>query len=114
MCIRDRSTTFSATQIQGEIVADFSVLPTRVGASEIHVYLTPPGGSLKPVASVKMSFTLPSRDIPAIPVDLIEIGPNHWSGVMQFPYAGEWSMETRVQPKPNSTLLYTASVRIND
>jgi len=108
------SSTFSATQIQGETVADFSVLPTRVGASEIHVYLTPPGGSLKPVASVKMSFTLPSRDIPAIPVDLIEIGPNHWSGVMQFPYAGEWSMETRVQPTPNSTLLYTASVRIND
>ena len=108
------SSSFSATQIQGEIVADFSILPTRVGAAEIHVYLTPPGGSLKPVTSVKMSFTLPSRDIPAIPVDLIEIGPNHWSGVMQFPYSGEWSMETRVQPTENSTLLYTASVTIND
>lgn len=108
------SSSFSATQIQGEIVADFSILPTRVGAAEIHVYLTPPGGSLKPVTSVKMSFTLPSRDIPAIPVDLIEIGPNHWSGVMQFPYSGEWSMETRVQPTENSTLLYTASVPIND
>lgn len=108
------SSTFSATQIQGEIVADFSILPTRVGAAEIHVYLTPPGGSLKPVASVKMSFTLASRDIPPIPVKLIEIGPNHWSGVMQFPYAGEWSMETRVQPTENSTLLYTASVPIND
>ena len=108
------STSFSATQIQGEVVADFSILPTRVGASEIHVYLTPPGGSLKPVASVKMSFTLPSQDIPSIPVDLIEIGPNHWSGVMQFPYAGEWSMETRVQPTENSTLLYTASVTISD
>ena len=108
------SSTFSATQIQSDIVADFSILPTRVGAAEIHVYLTPPGGSLKPVSSVKMSFTLPSRDIPAIPVDLIEVGPNHWSGVMQFPYSGEWSMETRVQPKPNSTLLYTASVPIND
>jgi copper transport protein len=108
------SSTFSATQIQSDIVADFSILPTRVGVAEIHVYLTPPGGSLKPVSSVKMSFTLPSRDIPAIPVDLIEVGPNHWSGVMQFPYSGEWSMETRVQPKPNSTLLYTASVPIND
>ena len=108
------STTFSATQIQGDVVADFSILPTRVGAAEIHVYLTPPGGSLKAVSSVKMSFSLPSRDIPAIPVKLIEIGPNHWSGVMQFPYEGEWSMEARVQPTPNSTLLYTASVPIND
>jgi len=108
------SSSFSATQIQGEVVADFSILPTRIGAAEIHVYLTPPGGSLKPVSEVKMSFTLPSRDIPAIPVGLIEIGPNHWSGVMQFPYAGEWSMETRVQPTENSTLLYTASVTISD
>ncbi len=108
------ATSFSATQIQRDIVADFSILPTRAGAAEIHVYLTPPGGSLKPVDTVRMSFTLPSRDIPAIPVDLIEIGPNHWSGVMQFPYAGEWSMETRVQPEPNSTLLYTATVPIND
>lgn len=108
------SSSFSATQIQGEVVADFSILPTRIGAAEIHVYLTPPGGSLKPVSEVKMSFTLPSQDIPSIPVDLIEIGPNHWSGVMQFPYAGEWSMETRVQPTENSTLLYTASVTITD
>ena len=108
------SSSFSATQIQGEVVADFSILPTRIGAAEIHVYLTPPGGSLKPVSEVTMSFTLPSQDIPSIPVDLIEIGPNHWSGVMQFPYAGEWSMETRVQPTENSTLLYTASVTISD
>ncbi|MGA0118103.1 MAG: copper resistance CopC/CopD family protein [Ilumatobacteraceae bacterium] len=108
------SNTFSATQIQSDIVADFSILPTRVGAAEIHVYLTPPGGSLEPVDDVLMSFKLPSRDIPSIPVDLIEIGPNHWSGVMQFPYAGEWSMEARVQPQPNFTLLYTATVPIND
>lgn len=108
------SSTFSATQIQQDVVADFSILPTRVGTAEIHVYLTPPGGSLSPVESVAMSFTLPSRNIPAIPVKLIEIGPNHWSGVMQFPYAGEWSMETRVMPTANSTLLYTASVSIND
>ena len=107
------TTSFSATQIQGEVVADFSILPTRVGAAEVHVYLTPPGGSLSPVSSVKMSFTLPSQDIPSIPVDLIEIGPNHWSGVMQFPYAGEWSMEPRVQPTENSTLWYTASVTLH-
>lgn len=108
------STSFSATQIQSDVVADFSILPTRIGAAEVHVYLTPPGGSLKPVENVQMSFTLPSRDIPAIPVDLIEIGPNHWSGVMQFPYAGEWSMEARVRSTTNSTLLYTAEVPIND
>jgi len=108
------STSFSSTQIQGYVVVDFSIVPTRVGAAEVHVYLTPPGGSLAPVDSVEMSFTLPARGIPAIPVDLIEIGPNHWSGVMQFPYSGKWTLESRVSPQPNSTLLYTADVDISD
>ena len=108
------STSFSSTQIQGDVVVDFSILPTRVGAAEVHVYLTPPGGSLAPVDNVEMSFTLPARGIPAIPVDLIEIGPNHWSGVMQFPYSGKWTLESRVSPQPNSTLLYTADVDISD
>ncbi len=105
---------FGATQIQADVVADFSVLPTRVGGSEVHVYLTPPGGSLSPVENVEMSFTLPSRGIPAIPVKLVEVGPNHWSGIMQFPYPGSWTMETRVQPTKNSTLLYTADVNVVD
>lgn len=108
------ATSFSSTQIQGDVVADFSVLPVRVGASEVHVYLTPPGGSISPVDNVEMSFTLPSRGIPAIPVSLIEIGPNHWSGVMQFPYEGEWTLESRVNPTQSSTLLYTATVTITD
>ena len=108
------TTSFSSTQIQGDVVADFSVLPVRVGASEVHVYLTPPGGSITPVHNVEMSFTLPSRGIPAIPVSLIEIGPNHWSGVMQFPYEGEWMLESRVNPIENSTLLFTATVTITD
>ncbi len=105
---------FSATQIQADVVADFSILPTRVGGAEVHVYLTPPGGSLSPVENVAMSFTLPSRGIPAIPVKLVEVGPNHWSGVMQFPYAGSWTLEARVQPEKNSTLLYTADVEVAD
>ena len=107
-------TAFNATQIQSGVVADFSVLPTRVGGAEVHVYLTPPGGSLSPVENVEMSFTLPSRGIPAVPVRLIEVGPNHWSGVMQFPYAGSWTLEARVQPTKNSTLLYTADVNVVD
>lgn len=106
------SSTFSSTQIQSGVVADFSILPTRVGAAEVHVYLTPPGGALSPVEDVKMSFTLPSRGIPAVPVKLVEVGPNHWSGIMQFAYEGEWTMETRVKPDTRSTLLYTAVVPV--
>jgi copper transport protein len=108
------SQVFSATQIRSGIVADLSVFPTRVGTAEVHVVLTPPGGALKPVTNVSVSLALPSRQIPAIPVKMYELGPNHWTGVVSIPYAGNWAFETRVQPTENSTLLYTASFMVTD
>ena len=109
-----QSTTFSATLVQGGIVADLLVTPTKVGPAEVHVILTPPGGSLSPVVSATVRFSLPSRDIPPIPATLIVISPNHWSGVVQFPFAGNWQMEARVEPQPNQTLLFKSEVVVSD
>ncbi|MEY3806980.1 MAG: hypothetical protein RIR69_1792 [Actinomycetota bacterium] len=106
--------TFSATQIQADVLADLTVVPTVVGASEVHVILTPPGGALAPVEEASVQFSLPSREIPAIPVSMIELGPNHWTGIVQFPYAGDWEMKVQVQVTPGSIVNYTAVVPISD
>jgi hypothetical protein len=108
------SQSFSATQIRSGIVADLSVLPTRVGTAEVHVVLTPPGGALKPVTEVTVEMSLPDRNIPAIPVKMYELGPNHWTGVVNIPYSGTWSFESRVKPTANQTLLYTATFDVAD
>ena len=112
--VSSQSGSFSATLVQGGIVADLLVTPTKVGPSEVHVILTPPGGSLSPVVSATVRFSLPSRDIPPIPAILIAISPNHWSGVVQFPFAGAWQMEVRVEPVPNQTLLFTSEVVVSN
>ncbi len=109
-----KSTSFSSTLIQNGIVADLSVVPAVVGPAEVHVLLTPPGGSLSPAKSVTVQFDLPSRSIPPIPVSMVEIGPNHWTGVVQFPFAGAWNMNTRVSPAPNQTLLFASVVTVQD
>jgi copper transport protein len=106
------SQTFSATQIQSGVVADLSVFPLKIGTAEVHVVLTPPGGALKPAVDVTVEMSLPSRDIPAIPVKMFELGPNHWTGVVSIPYSGEWSFKSRVKPDNNSTLLYTATFEV--
>jgi copper transport protein len=106
--------SFSATKVQNNIVAELSVVPAVVGTAEVHVILTPPGGSLKPAKSVTVQFDLPSRSIPAIPVSMTEIGPNHWIGIVQFPFSGEWNMNTRVSPAPNQTLLFATVVTVQD
>jgi copper transport protein len=108
------SVSFSATKVQNGIVAELSVVPAVVGTAEVHVILTPPGGSLTPAKSVTVQFDLPSRSIPAIPVSMTEIGPNHWIGIVQFPFSGEWNMKTRVSPAENQTLLFATVVTVQD
>jgi copper transport protein len=108
------SVSFSATKVQNNIVAELSVVPAVVGTAEVHVILTPPGGSLTPAKSATVQFDLPSRDIPPIPVTMTEIGPNHWIGIVQFPFSGVWNMNTRVSPAPNQTLLFSAVVTVQD
>ena len=108
------SVSFSATKVQNGIVAELTVVPAVVGTAEVHVILTPPGGSLTPAKSATVQFDLPSRDIPPIPVTMTEIGPNHWIGIVQFPFAGEWNMNTRVSPAPNQTLLFATVVSVQD
>ena len=106
--------SFSAALTQGNVFTELQVVPAVVGPAEVHVILTPPGGTLTPVVNVQVRFELPSRNIPPIPVTMIPIGPNHWSGVIQFPYAGKWDMEARVEPKKNQTLLFTTEVLVTD
>ena len=106
--------TFSASLVQANVVGDFSVLPTKVGAAEVHAIMSPPGGAMSPVVNVVVTFALPSRGIPAIPVVMSSVGPNHWVGVVQFPYEGNWQMEIRVSPKKNETLLYKSEVDVVD
>ena len=105
---------YSATKVQNGIVAELSVVPAVVGTAEVHVILTPPGGSLTPAESVTVQFDLPARNIPAIPVSMTEIGPNHWIGIVQFPFSGAWNMNTRVSPAPNQTLLFATVVTVQD
>ena len=109
-----KSVSYSATKVQNGIVAELSVVPAVVGTAEVHVILTPPGGSLTPAKSVTVQFDLPSRNIPAIPVSMTEIGPNHWIGIVQFPFSGAWNMNTRVSPAPNQTLLFATVVTVQD
>ena len=106
--------SFSARLVQRSIIAEITVTPPKVGTAEIHLLFTPPGGSLAPVSDVKVRMTLQAKNVPAIPVDVVQIGANHWSGVMQIPYAGDWALEVLVSPQPNTQLRYATTVPVKD
>lgn len=104
--------TFNATLVEANIVANITVAPPRVGQAEVHVILSPPNGSLSPVKNVNVRITLPARNLPAVPVTMTEIGPNHWTGIVNIPYVGTWTLEALVNPDANSTLRYSTQVKI--
>lgn len=108
------SEPFTATLVSENVIAEVTVTPTRVGQAEIHVVVTPPGGSLQQVVSADAEMSLPERNIPNIPIELVQTEPNHFTGVVVIAYSGTWELEILVVPGSNKTLLYQTSFHATD
>jgi len=103
---------FTAALTQAGVIADVTLTPGRVGANQVHVVVTPPGGALQPVAGVTGRMRLPSRDLPDAPISLAPEGADHWSGDITLPFSGDWTMELVVEVTPGATVLLSATVPV--
>ncbi|MCX5196335.1 copper resistance protein CopC [Streptomyces sp. NBC_00249] len=72
--------------------------PGRVGANTLHLWADGPDGKPLDLPEVKISFTLPAKEIGPLPVVPDRAAPGHWtaSGV-QLPLAGEWRIDVTVR-----------------
>lgn len=107
-----RSQVFNTAITEAGVLADVTVTPGRVGTNEMHVVLTPPGGSLNPIASASARVALPERDLPAAPVVLSLIGSNHFTGTVTFPYPGQWQLDLVIEVTPGNTVLLRTVVPV--
>jgi copper transport protein len=103
---------FSTSLVQGDVIANITISPPRVGESEMHVIVSPPNGSLDPVLAMKARFSLISGNVPPIQAELNPVGPNHFVGYIQFVYPGEWKVDVIVSPDANSEILYSTQLSI--
>ena len=63
--------TVSATMVQGDLLADVSLIPAR-GANDLHLTFSPPGGTLDAVKDATARLELPERDdLGPLPIELI-------------------------------------------
>jgi copper transport protein len=108
----DQGRVFTATLSQAGLIVDVTVTPGRVGGNEVHLILTPPGGSIQPVSSVQARMSLPSEEVPASPVSLAPDGPNHATGTITLPFAGDWTLDIIVEISPGNTALLSTTVPI--
>jgi copper transport protein len=103
---------FSTTVTQAGVLADLTVTPGCVGSNEMHIVITPAGGSLVPVVGATARMSLPARDIPETPVTLVADGPNHFTGSVSLAFSGDWALDLIVEVSPGSTVLIRTTVPI--
>lgn len=105
---------FTTTLVRQDVLVNITVTPTRVGTSEVHIIITPQGGSLQQIQSVTARVALPIGNIPRGPLALSKVGPNHYAAQYRFAFEGTWKLEVLVVPAANTTLLYSTDVVIEN
>ena len=102
----------SSSIFQGQMIVELSLTSARVGQSEVHIVVAMADGSLIQVDSATAQMSMPSRNIPNGQIALQETRSNHFSGVTEFAYAGEWVVEILVKQTASSTALFKIAVEI--
>jgi copper transport protein len=102
----------SSTIFQGQMIVELSLTSARVGQSEVHVVIARADGTFVQISAVTARMSMPSRNIPNGPIVLAETGSNHFSGVTEFAFAGEWVVEMLVKETASSTTLFKIAVEI--
>lgn len=103
---------FAAHIVSDGMIVDVSIGPGSVGRNELHVLITPPGGSIVPVIAAAARVALPDEAVPAAPVQLVAEGANHYSGFVTFPQSGDWSLEVIIEVTAGETVLVKKTVPI--
>ncbi len=102
----------SSTIFQGQMIVELSLTSARVGQSEVHVVVARADGTFVQIESATARMSMPARNIPNGPIALEETGSNHFSGVTEFAYSGEWVVEILVKETASSTTLFKIAVEI--
>lgn len=106
------SRSYASQLAAGGMIAAVSIGPGRVGSNEIHVVITPQGGSLTVVEAAEGRISNEAAGIPASPVELVGEGPNHFSGAVTFAASGQWSLDITVTVGDGTTVLLRSTVPI--
>ena len=107
-----RAAVFETTIAQGSLIAAVTVTPGVIGSNEIHVLITPAGGTLERMSSVTMRMVQPDPSLPPLTIPVAEVGPNHYVGSVALLSEGNWTLEILAQPDPSTSVRLTTEVPV--
>ena len=103
------SRVFTTTVTNEGVIADVTVTPGRVGQNEVHLVITPPGGSSDPVVSTTVQAEPQSASSGPAQAVLEILGPNHYTGTIALSQAGAWTLQITVEPTPGQSVVLATS-----
>lgn len=108
-----RNGSYAATLEVGDLLADVSVSPARVGPNEVHLTVLDPAGGPAQILNVTVEFSLPEEGIAPIDVPMRNAGPAHYlSAGFTPPVPGDWQMTLKVLVDPITEVSTAATVPI--
>ena len=102
----------SSTIFQGQMIVELSLTSASIGQSEVHMVVARADGTFVQIEAATARMSMTARNIPNGPIVLEETGSNHFSGVTEFAYSGEWVIEILVKQTASSTTLFKIAVEI--
>ncbi|MFI8947888.1 copper resistance protein CopC [Streptomyces sp. NPDC053750] len=86
--------------------------PGRTGDNAVQAVVFGPDGSLAAVPELRLSFTLPDRDVGPIDADLVDRG-GYWSAnTLTLPLPGTWTMKATVRVSEIDQVSETRRIRV--
>ncbi len=107
-----RAAVFETTIAQGSLIAAVTVTPGVIGSNEIHVLITPSGGTLQRMSSLSMRMVQPDPSLPPLTIPVVETEPNHFVGSVALLSEGIWTLEILAQPDPSTSVRLTTDVPV--
>lgn len=104
---------FVASVVVGNVIADVTVDPAKVGDVVIHAEFAPPGGKLEAVQSVVGQFIPPSTEQSAMVLWFENDGANHFHSDTSLATPGEWTLALDVTVADGSVVRYELPVTID-
>lgn len=109
------ATTESASVVVGERIAQVELDPAVTGGTEMHVYLSSPGGGLDRADEITVEASLPAADLGPLEVEVVPAGPNHVIGpAVDLPVAGLWTFEVTARYGEFDQVVFTVQLPVTD
>jgi hypothetical protein len=105
---------FETTLKQSDLIATVTVTPARVGTTEIHISVASLDGTFLQTQSITGRVGLPERSLPSGPISFEKTGPNHYTAIVSFAFAGDWDLDILVKPTDTTTVLFSTDVLIKE